>query len=332
MIKNIIRYTFLPFNFVKDLIYFKFFKKNSSEKSHNFFVILFCLTGGLSNKILDFFLSSPNKFFDSSSTYLKNVDKKVALKNLNQYGYFFNQDILSSTDIEKIKSFLKNKNGIYRSDQYFSKSKEHFDITNPKATTFHYDKNDLIENEVIQKLVIDKNIVSIVGDYFEKAPMLDSIDLWWSLPSKNPDSTSAQEWHFDLDRTKWLKVFIYLTDCAEENGPHCFIQKSHNDNGIPFSIRKKGYQRIKDELIKKYYDENDIKQFIARKGSVLFENTRGLHKAKKVESGSRLILILQYSTNLFGHTNSKIKFPKNSCQDFENCKKNNKYFFSNFEQ
>ena len=76
MIKNIIRYTFLPFNFVKDLIYFKFFKKNSSEKSHNFFVILFCLTGGLSNKILDFFLSSPNKFFDSSSTYLKNVDKK----------------------------------------------------------------------------------------------------------------------------------------------------------------------------------------------------------------------------------------------------------------
>ena len=331
MLKKLLVHALSPFYLIKDLILFKLFKKKASEKTHNFFIILFCLSGGLSNRILDFLLSSPKKLFKSSSIYLKNFDKKLALENLNQLGFFFKENVLSHKDVQEIQSFLKNVSGIYRSDEYFSKEKEKFNFNSPKAVTFHYDQNDLIENHLIQKIAIDRNIVNLVGDYFKKSPVLDAINMWWSLPSNKPDMTSAQAWHFDLDRTKWLKVFIYLTDCGEKNGPHYFIQKSHNDNGIPFGIRKKGYERIDQETINHFYKKEDIKHLTAKQGAVLFEDTRGMHKGQKVEVGSRLILILQYTTNLFGHLDTNIKFPKNTCQEFLDCKKNNPFFFSNFK-
>ena len=332
MVKKIFLYTVQSILLLKDLFLLKFFNKKNSEKSYQFFILLFCLTGGLTNRLFNSFLSYPLRPF-RSQTYLhifSKIDKKLVVNQLKNLGHFSIKDALSEQSIENIKLFLTNTLGTYRSDKYSSKEKEEFDYSNPKAVTFHYDKNDIIENQIVQKLAIDKNIVDIVGNYFGKFPILDSINTWWTLPSNQADMTSAQAWHFDLDRTKWIKIFIYLTDCSEKNGPHYFIQKSHRDNGIPFDIRKRGYKRIEQNLIDKHYNQDDIKMFTANKGSLLFEDTRGMHKGQRVEIGSRLILILQYTTNLFGHEFLPFKFPKNSCKEMIECRKQNPILFKNF--
>ena len=49
--------------------------------------------------------------------------------------------------------------------------------------------------------------------------------------SKKADSEAAQMFHFDLDRIKWLKFFIYLTDVKINSGPHVYVSGTHK----PFS-------------------------------------------------------------------------------------------------
>ena len=134
-----------------------------------------------------------------------------------------------------------------------------------------------------------------------------------------------------MDRPKWIKVFIYLKDVDLDNGPHCFISKSHLDDGINYNIRKYGYSRIQDSLIQKYYSEEDIKYIVGKKGSLLFEDTRGLHKGLRVNKNSRLLLQFQYSSSLFGSKYKKISFPNNQTDLIKKMKKQNPLIFQAFK-
>lgn len=332
--KKFLKYFFFstvaPFFFLYDIIFFIFFKKKLTSISYNFFIILFCLTGGSSNKILDFILARPKKNIQSSHSCLLNLNEENAKENLSKLGFYYQNNAICNEDIIQIKNFVKDLKGKYASDDYNSKEKEFFDLKNPKATRFIYSHDDLIECKNIQKILIDKNLYKIVSNYFQKEPIIDAVTAWWSVPSEKADSNAAQLWHFDLERTKWLKIFLYLTDCTEMNGPHYFIQKSHKDGGIPFEIRKNGYERVAEELINKSYKKEDIKSFTSNQGGLLIEDTRGLHKGLKVKEGARLMLQLQYTTNLLGNNDSKIIFPKNYDLAFKKYQYENKFFFSNF--
>ena len=60
----------------------------------------------------------------------------------------------------------------------------------------------------------------------------------------------AQLYHFDLDRPKWLKFFIYLNDVENlDHGPHSYIKNTHKVFAKPYKILIKRYQRIS---IKRY--------------------------------------------------------------------------------
>jgi hypothetical protein len=131
-----------------------------------------------------------------------------------------------------------------------------------------------------------------------------------------------------MDRPRWLKVFIFLTDCNIHNGPHSYIEGTHKNKGIPEILRSKGYQRLSDDEINSNYCQKKIKTFVATKGSILFEDTRGLHKGMKLDNGNRLILQFQYSVSLFGSNIKKIKLPQSNI--FLDHFNKNKEIFQNF--
>ena len=73
--------------------------------------------------------------------------------------------------------------------------------------------------------------------------------MWWSTargkkPTIKSETTnkSAHFFHFDLDRPKWLKLFIYLSDVGNLNGPHIYIKNSGDKSFIEYLDR-----RITDE-------------------------------------------------------------------------------------
>lgn len=172
---------------------------------------------------------------------------------------------------------------------------------NPMAVRYDYQPCDLLDHPDVQDLLADPSLLTLVQEYLGCEPKADVLSMWWHTAFQDhPDSMAAQYFHFDMDRFQWLKVFVYLTDVGADNGPHAFVRGSHRTGAIPRHILDRGYVRLTDEEVAANYPAEDIMTFTAPRGSIIVEDTRGLHKGVHVRKGARLILQLQFSNSLFG--------------------------------
>ena len=121
-----------------------------------------------------------------------------------------------------------------------------------------------------------------------------------------------------------------MTDCTIETGAHSFVRGSHKNNGIKWNLRKKGYTRILDEEVNNHYDKKDIIQMQAKKGSLLIEDTRGLHKGLRLIKDHRFLIQVQYSSSTFGTKIEKFNFPKTENNDYIDIKNQFKHTYSLF--
>jgi hypothetical protein len=317
ILSNIILLLYAPIFIIELFLYF-FFKKKNSESSHQYLIKLFSIFGNKPLKLISFFLSYRKKKIINKINIENIFNARIILRNivinLNKKGFFLIKNFLKKEVTKNILKFLNTKKGFYYSDIFKSEKMFNLNLSKPKGTKFTYKANDLIESADIQNLLVSPAILSVAQNYLGCLPKIDILTAWWSFPSKKADSNAAQYWHFDLDRPKWIKVFIFLTHCGNKNGPHKYIEKSHKH--ISSDIRRKGYVRLIDEEVENYGRQKDVKVFTATQGSVLFEDTLGLHKGQTVENGSRLILQFQYSSALFGSRVEKIKLPKHQSENF----------------
>ena len=162
------------------------------------------------------------------------------------------------------------------------------------------DQNGAAHSNFFHKLAFDPYILSMVSQYLGCAPVHVQTNLWFSFPTlkdKNNLSTNAQMFHQDKEFTKFIKVFIYLSDVGPDNGPHAYVVGSHIDeahtHGIGFS------DRIPDEDITKYYAADRIKSLVGPAGTITFGDTSCVHKGVPVEAGYRLMLQLEYASSLY---------------------------------
>ena len=65
------------------------------------------------------------------------------------------------------------------------------------------------------------------------------------------------------------------------------------------------------------FNKNDVIEFNAPRGTVIAEDTRGLHKGKHVTEGDRLVLQIQFSNSLFGGYYPKVQFSNNLCEELK---------------
>ena len=180
---------------------------------------------------------------------------------------------------------------------------------------YSYSRAKLIESKVIRKILQNNNYLFIAYNYFKNRPYFSNIDMWWSTargkkPTIKSETTnkSAHFFHFDLDRPKWLKLFIYLSDVDNESGPHEYVEGSHNVYSKPKKILSKGYTRISSNEIKKFYKKNKIKKILGKKGTMFIADTSSFHRGIPPQKKNRLILVIEYSNSLFGAKNEiKIK-------------------------
>ena len=111
---------------------------------------------------------------------------------------------------------------------------------------------------------------------------------------------AAQEFHFDLDSLKFLKVFIYLSEVKSSSGAHQFVQSSHKKfplSDFPVSNLQSipEYFRINQDHISSIYGKDSIRTFEGCKGTIIIEDTSGFHRGNPLEPGEyRDILVLQY--------------------------------------
>lgn len=100
-----------------------------------------------------------------------------------------------------------------------------------------------------------------------------------------PYSTMNHYWHRDLNSPfHLLKAFFFLSDCGVDNGPHEFITGTHRKLDV-----LNGQRYFSDAQVGALYPPGHPARVLSvvRAGTVVIENTRGVHRANLPTAGHR---------------------------------------------
>lgn len=300
--------------------------KKTPAFAYQAMVGLFCLTKGHSNDVLSrvigyfkrpYCFSQPNGLLGAMGVERRNH----ILSRLREDGYYIFENRLPKEICDSLLQYATSHVCVMRpmdGDIFGKPVHTQYHREAPQAVRYDFGIKDLLNNREVQNIFADMSFAVVAQDYLGTRPVIDVASMWWHTNfTDKPDMEAAQYYHFDLDRPKWLKFFIYLTDVEPTNGPHTFISGSHKSGGIPSSLLKKGYARLTDEEVRLQFDEKSIIEFNAPRGTIIAEDTRGLHKGKHVEADDRLILQVQFSNTLFGGNYHKAKLGDNLTEELE---------------
>ena len=231
------------------------------------------------------------------------------ISELKNNGYWVSPVSMSNVQILHTLDCLKNFKFISRSSppHVFSGSNlldfvHDGNSPDPKFGDTYWlaDQDKIVHSKSLNRLAFDPFILSIANGYLGCPPIHDQINVWFSFPTKKEKanlSENAQLFHQDKDFIKFLKVFIYLTDVNEGNGPHSYVEASHrdplHDKDIPL------HTRLDDRSVESIYGVDRIKTITGKAGVIVFADTSCAHKGSPLNSGSRIMLQLEYTTSLY---------------------------------
>ena len=250
-------------------------------------------------------------------------DYSNALAELEVQGFTLLPWLLPHALTSELESLLHSSSGVFVGD-LIPKPQGRLapltseDLVTPRAEKFSIDPSQLVESKIIRDLALDPGLLSLAQDYLNAPPKLDILSSWFSFPVGRSSDAAATEFHFDLDRTKWLKVFFFLSDVDTETGAHIFVPTTHKDGGIPRHVLDRGYARVDDEDVERFFPRSQWASIGGPRGTILLEDTRGLHKGQPLVRGYRLLLQFQYSQNLFGSPSSLSRFSRSALPLCEN--------------
>jgi ectoine hydroxylase-related dioxygenase (phytanoyl-CoA dioxygenase family) len=310
-----------PLILILGIIYY-LIKRSNKEFYFQSFIKVYCLSFGVSNMLMSKFIS-----FSQTNFFKK---KNLIASELQRGGYYIFDEILEEKKLENLINITKTLS--CKKNEHNDVKNIFYDNVNPYKLIYAYNSEDLICKKEVLEIVADEKYKNIARNYFNAEPFLVSVNMWWTTNySTEASSEAAQKYHFDLERIKFLKFFIYLTDVEIDNGPHVYIEGSHKVFSKPFKFLKKFYSRIDDYEIEKYYGKNKIKTVIGKSGTTIVGDTSCFHKGTPVKKKSRLIFEFELANSLFGakdYLNSEII--NNNLTFLEYSKKDKNYFYKYF--
>lgn len=159
---------------------------------------------------------------------------------------------------------------------------------------------DVRKISAAMQLATDPVLIALAESYLGCQPVLENLSAMVSWPNAETDLDSlalnAQLFHYDKDRLRFLKVFVFLSDIDAENGPHAYVRKSHTTR--PDALWQQ--RRFTDEELISEVEATHITEVCGPAGTILMADTMGLHKGVPVKSGTRRVLQIQYSNSFFG--------------------------------
>lgn len=215
----------------------------------------------------------------------------IDTNKLNVEGYFDLGNFLNKNEIDII---IKKTTNLKCFDP-FRVSLNDFNLADAPSEVHNanYRREDLVKIKEVLEIANNSSVLNAVQNFLGATPTISNINMWWSFSGKK-EAEQAQFFHRDVDDFKFIKLFIYLTDVAMENGPHVYVEGSSNSS----KLRKIG--RYKDKEIIEAFGQENIKYFTAPKGNSFLVDTYGFHKGLLPKEGKRLLLQVQYSLNPIG--------------------------------
>lgn len=279
------------------------------KPSHLALVTLFSDNGGRANDAIASAVASfhPPYQLPAAEGVLGNLSGQDLARideQLRQDGYYVFENALSPEFCDSVVRQSLELNYLIMGDEAVAKGAPQmgrFDRAAPQAAQYSATRDDTTDIPEVQQLISDPSILAVAQNYLSSKPIFTGIYLGWSAAVKDtPDQNAAQEFHWDMERIRWLRFFIYLTDVGPENGPHCFVKGTHRTGAIPKDLLALGYVRHRDGAIIQRYGSDNYREFTGRRGTIIAEDSRGFHKGKMPTSGDRLLLAFEVSNTTFG--------------------------------
>lgn len=236
------------------------------------------------------------KSYDFTHNTLISLYPKInkIVESLKLDGCSIIKNVLDNKKCSMILQKLNNKKFINRNDNIIKNINI---FKNNENIWWLNNYKDLLNIEIIQHIITSEYLLKIAEDYLDCNPILHNVLFWASYPG---DVESTQKYHQDYDDIKFLKVFIYLNDVNENNGPHSYVKKSLNNIDLIKTNTGKLSERYDDEIVKKHFSENII-HITGNSGTIIFEDTHGLHKGSNVKEDKRFVLQLVYGASTYYH-------------------------------
>lgn len=143
-------------------------------------------------------------------------------------------------------------------------------------------KTYLTDIQDFYSLWLNETLLNIIEAYMGLRPYLVEAYLRRNFPAKY--KVMNHFWHRDTNHPDFLvKAFIFLSDCKITNGPHEYVSGSILDRSLD------GKPYYSDEEVDSLYPVGSPQRIksIVKAGTVILEDTRGLHRATIPEEGFR---------------------------------------------
>ena len=181
-----------------------------------------------------------------------------------------------------------------------------FDPAAPEAVRYDVEEADLVAAPVVQQLLADRSLLALAQRYLGTAPVHDLVAMWWSAAGPGgPSSEAAQLFHFDLDRLRFVKLFVYLTDVDDDAGPHQFVAGSHRH--LPATFRAD--RRYETDDVRAAFGDDAVRTICGPRGTMFLADTKGLHRGCPVRHGHRLVFQMEWASSLFGIPTATLPVP-----------------------
>lgn len=159
----------------------------------------------------------------------------------------------------------------------------------PDSHTFQLSDEAILSCPHVLDVANDPKVLAVVEALFGCKPTIGYLSAWWSVPTADGVARQAENFHRDFDDVHFLKLFVYLTDVGQANGPHEFIR------GSQAATQLRQIRRHTDQEVLDAYGKDRLVTFTGKAGTVFLENTTGLHRGQPVREGKRLVLQVVYS-------------------------------------
>lgn len=143
----------------------------------------------------------------------------------------------------------------------------------------------------------------ILQNYFKNDLLNMQNDFWITFKNKTvKERQASQRWHTDPEFHRVIKIFFYLEDVNEENGPTEYIPKSFfSGKKNSLLLRLYNFPHISsyypDWFINLIYSKKNRKKILAKKGDILILNTTGVHRGGYLENGFRKLAIFSFTSS-----------------------------------
>jgi hypothetical protein len=143
------------------------------------------------------------------------------------------------------------------------------------------------------QFALQPRLLNTATRYFGQAPYLQSVELMWSRPyAGSPELTKSQLWHCDNNNDRHiLKLFVYVTDVTNDNGPLTFLPAAESDR-LPWY---EGHY-LDDDAIGRYVSLENRVQFTGSAGSAVMMDTANLYHFGSRCAKPRLTFVIHYNT------------------------------------